>query len=137
MSILRLLLSHNPKIDSHDGYGATALHMAVKTSKPEIVKALLEFGAALNTRCDRYIDGPTDYTPLHDACNSQEIFDLLLDFGADITAKDSRNQTPIDWAERSGKFRVEVNPSTIITYSHRVGPSWSNIEGRGNIHARF
>lgn len=95
-TILMILLSRNPKIDRDDGYGATALYIAVNNDKPLLVKELLNFGANPNTRTHRYIDGPDNLTPLHAAWRSKEIFQLLLDHGADRSAKDSEGAVPAE-----------------------------------------
>lgn len=97
LNIMRILLSHGAKIDEDDGYGATALHMAVAGDKPQLARLLLEFGANPNTKQRVYIDGPSNITPLHNACNSRELFELLLKHGANPLAKDSEGSTPIDW----------------------------------------
>jgi hypothetical protein len=112
LTILYILLSHGADVDSADSRGGTALHSAVHRGKLRLVKALLKFGANPNTKHGIYIDGPGDITPLHDASNSRELMQLLLDHGADVTAKDSRGETPIDWLNqhRERDFDLVITP---------------------------
>jgi len=95
--VLAMLLSSGCALDYHDGYGATALYEAVDRDRFEMAEKLLKQGANPNTQTGIYIDGPGDKTPLHRACHSKELLQLLLDYGADASAKDSEGRTPADW----------------------------------------
>jgi ankyrin repeat protein len=105
-AILMILLSNKANIDADDGYGATPLFCAVDEEKVEMARMLLRFGAKVNTKTGIYIDGPGDMTPLHEACDSVELTKLLLENGADPTAKDTNGKTPLDWAKLFGKEEV-------------------------------
>jgi hypothetical protein len=98
LTIALVLLSHKPDIDADDGYGATALYTAVYMKKEELAKLLLRYNANVNTETGIYIDGARDETPLHRAYWSAELTKLLLEKGADPTAKDTDGKTPRDWA---------------------------------------
>ena len=79
-----------------DGYGSTALHLAVKVGSLKTVKVLL--GSLLPCTLQQ-----KDYrkdTPLHVACmhNRRDVLKFLLDRGADVTARNDRNMTCLDVA---------------------------------------
>jgi hypothetical protein len=99
ITILLILLSHGCKLDCDDGNGATALFRASETDKVAMAKVLLQFGANPNTKTQAYIDGADNITPLHVACRSKELMQLLLAHGADASVKDSEGQTPADWVD--------------------------------------
>jgi hypothetical protein len=94
ITIAQILLSHKPDINRADSHGATALYMAVDADKPRLVRLLLEYKANPNTRTGVYIDGPGNSTPLHRAFHSPEVYQLLIDHGADPTAKDGMGNMP-------------------------------------------
>jgi len=100
-TIALILLSHRANIDADDGYGATALYEAVYLKKLELAKLLLRFNAKVNSKTGIYIDGSGDITPLHRAYWSAELTKLLLEKGADPSAKDTSGETPRDWARFS------------------------------------
>ncbi|MCI80211.1 regulatory protein NPR5-like, partial [Trifolium medium] len=73
---------------------ALALHYAVENCSREVVKALLELGAAdVN-----YPAGPSGKTPLHVAAEmvSPEMVAVLLDHHADPTIRTVDGVTPLD-----------------------------------------
>jgi len=70
-------------------FGLTALHRA-KTA--EIARLLLDFGVPINCR------GPLGQTPLHTCCDNAPVLRLLLERGADITAKTNDGSTALEWA---------------------------------------
>jgi hypothetical protein len=104
--ILELLLSRSPDLDLHDRNGSTALYVATDLGKDEMAIRLIQEGASVNTRTRAYIDGPSGTTPLHVACKSAEVTELLLERGADPMARDSRGRTPIAWAKNCGVREV-------------------------------
>lgn len=114
LAILCILLSHKPELNSDDGYGATALYKAIDTEKTEMAKVLIRFGANVSTKTGVYIDGAGDLTPLHQAFNSVELTKLLLEHGADPTAKNSEGETPLDWAKQMGD-----DPAVVHVYESR------------------
>jgi ankyrin repeat protein len=83
---------YRTEVNKTDAHGATALYMAVEHDKPRVVRELLDFGANPNTKTRVYIDGPDNETPLHRA-GSKYVYQLLLDHGADASAKDSTGET--------------------------------------------
>jgi len=106
MIILNILLSHKCNLEDNDGYGATAIYKAANHNNVSFVKSLLSFGANPNVKVGTYIDGPGNTTPLHRACNSWEMVQLLLDHGANPDVKDSDGDTPADWYGhgKAGKY---------------------------------
>lgn len=101
--ILNILLSHGCDIEADDGFGATALFKAVERRDLQMVRTLLRFKAQVNKPTLAYIDGPSGVTPLHEASESAELFQLLLDHGANPELKDSEGQTPRELRERAKK----------------------------------
>jgi hypothetical protein len=97
LAIMYILLSHGAKFDEDDGLGSSCLHMAVDHGKVRLVRELLDWGANPNTKERVHLDGADNITPLHSACRSKELLQLLLDHGADPTAKDGEGRTPGDW----------------------------------------
>ena len=106
LAILNVLLSHKCDLNLDDGHGATALYAAIYDEKEEFAKVLLGLDVTVNTKTGVYIDGGSDYSPLHRAHWSVELTRLLLAKGADPTARDSSGNTPLDWARRFGNTDV-------------------------------
>ena len=75
--------------------GSTPLHLAILENKHQLVKALLEKGAHLETKDDY------GYTPLLKAVKysaSEEIVDLLLEYGADVYTNEEDRKTALHFA---------------------------------------
>ena len=90
--------------------GVTGLHVAVQHNLPAVVSFFLDHGATVNQAC--HDDAPTTdpghvygETALHFAAAgaSKEIVQMLLDAGADGSAKSSRGETPLDYAVRNDR----------------------------------
>ncbi len=83
---------------------ARALHMAVVGSEPEVVQALLEGGAPVNS----VIDPQTRITPLALAAKHgrEDVAYLLFDHGADPRATASDGRTPVSEAIESGNLAL-------------------------------
>lgn len=80
----------------------SVLHAAVRSGSAEMVKVILNAGAAVNNV------ETLDETPLHVAAEEDrvEIVRLLLEAGADPMAKRIFDETPLDVANREGATRV-------------------------------
>ena len=90
--------------------GVTGLHVAVQHNLPEIVRFFLDHGANVNQAC--HDDAPTPdpghvygETALHFAAAGadREIVQMLLDAGADRSARSSRGESPLDYAIRNDR----------------------------------
>ena len=70
---------------------------------PLLLKLLLDFGADPNFAPTHVIDGPFLQTPLHIAVESRDltIVRLLVEGGADRSAKNSNGHPPADLARQS------------------------------------
>ncbi len=91
---VKLLLSKGADVNSTDDVGWSALHYAAHHGHTEVVKTLIQAGANLNVQPK--IDGRT---PLHFAAIAPARLDAaieLINFGADVTLKDSKRRTPFD-----------------------------------------
>ncbi|KAM5345131.1 hypothetical protein ACJ41O_010993 [Fusarium nematophilum] len=91
---INILIKYGASLSSlhFRGISMTALYMAVKYSSKDVVAHLLSLPEGLkliNTPCDSF-----GYTPIHESIRrgDMEIFQLLLDHGADPTI-------PWDWSE--------------------------------------
>jgi len=73
-----------------DEEGESALHIAVETSQPEMVRCLLSHEANINVQDD-------GYTPLHLAvhCSERAIISILIEEGADISITNDERETPL------------------------------------------
>ncbi|KAJ3103167.1 hypothetical protein HDU96_009384 [Phlyctochytrium bullatum] len=100
VSMIAILLKHGADAAEDPGIGRVPLHYALKARggtaslRLQGVRLLLESGA------DAKVNNP-DYrgrTPLHYACkfDSDEMFKLLVNYGADINLVDARGRTPLD-----------------------------------------
>ena len=95
-----------------DQYNTTILHYACKYSKIEFVKELMKRNCDVNVYCNgvnkknKLTKGYI--TPLHEACHigSQEIVELLINNGADISAMTFSEKEPIHFACESGNIQL-------------------------------
>lgn len=132
------------------GTNETPLHSALcKANRPVyeyIVELLLKNGANPNCVTASSVEAGSfmrdcktkGESPLHRAAafSSETTIQLLLDFGADISAKDSNGDTPLSWASWHlrppailrklcyGDF--SVHPENNATYDHGVG--WGQVD---------
>ena len=81
----------------------TALHIAMRIKNFEIITLLVENGAEVDCRDQENI------TPLFDAAFCEkEIFNYLIDNGANIQLKNDYQETPFDWLIQNNRFK-EIN----------------------------
>ena len=115
-----LLLKHGADANAQDMNNTTPLHLASQSGLVGVARILLDRGANPNAM---NVQGQT---PLHlflttfqaPDVDSRGLVELLLKFGADVTAQDTNNTTPLQLALRGGKteisrilqnYRVKVN----------------------------
>ena len=98
----RVLLRFGADVEDRDPLGRTALHWAGERGDPDVVHALIEAGADLETRCliVYYYEIWLQFeglTPLHCAaiCENIGTMAVLLCKGANINAKDAEGLTPL------------------------------------------
>jgi ankyrin repeat protein len=104
------LLSEGACINENVRVEGTALHVACHLGHVGVVRLLLEKGADVHLKANRFgkwhyhLGGELSGTPLHDAAtrSNTEIVQLLLDYGADINSKeDLFHLTPLHAAVRA------------------------------------
>ena len=80
----------------------TAVIIAAKTGKADILEVLADAGAPLETR------GPDGYLPIHWAVKSgnYDAMMFLIDKGADVNAKCGQGYSVLDWATNEGYTRL-------------------------------
>ena len=86
---IQWLIENGANIEAADTYGRTALWHHSSVNAAQKVRVLLELGADIHTT-DTYQN-----SALHAASGKFEVTQLLTEKGADIFAKNSRNQTPL------------------------------------------
>jgi ankyrin repeat protein len=102
LTLAELFLRHGFRIDTAYKDG-TVLQNAANTGKAEVVEWLLAHGADVKAR------GRLGRTPLHLAAErnrSSRTAEILVQWGADMNAKDDQGLTALDVAEHHGKTAV-------------------------------
>ncbi len=105
---VRQLLEQDPASANsrgHDGY--PALHFAVGMNSPNIV-ALLKAGGDVDLRNQSENQGGLGATALHTAAfwGRYEIARMLIDAGADVSARNAQQDTPLDEATRMQNAKI-------------------------------
>ena len=141
IDVVRTLLAHNAKIDERSYKGFTALCTASANGYTEIVRALLEEGAAVNLSSsyqqNRYRPVRT-FTPLYIACESGhvEVVNLLLRYGAEINKGSHKDSTPLHIASLNGHndvINILLNEGADINAKNKDGETplhWASRRGR-------
>ena len=105
-ALVSLLLEAGADVHARNDNGYTALHHAARYGTPEMVRALLRGGAAVDARALGFsIHYGWDWTPLHLAVvhnPDPEVSAALLEAGADPRARGYEGETPIHMAARNG-----------------------------------
>ncbi|XP_058273642.1 ankyrin repeat and SOCS box protein 13 [Hemibagrus wyckioides] len=89
---VKLVIANGASLEAYDLYNGTPLHVACVNQHLECVKVLLNAGAKVNTV-------RLHETALHHAAkaNNAEMIELLVEFGANIYAKDKHERKPVDY----------------------------------------
>jgi len=122
--VVRELIAAGAEINVHDDNGLTPLLWASAAENEDIARVLLEAGADVNAR-SRVRIRPGHYlivTPLiyavinsmNDKDGSLALIRLLLERGADVTAKDTHGTTALMWAERLAEQNTQPAGETEV-----------------------
>jgi ankyrin repeat protein len=118
---ITLLVKQGADINVHEGspYETTFLHLAVSKGLIDVVRFLLSNGAHVNEKVSLFQE-----TPLY-SCTSFDIFNLLLEHGADINARDLFDCTPLYRACKSddycrAKVFIERSANVHMTCNHQL-----------------
>jgi len=106
-AVLRKLNENPALLESRSGDGWTPLHLAAFFGNPELIKALLDRGAAVDARSGNAMTN----TPLHAAVagGKTENVEALASRGADVNAQQSGGWTALHGAAQAGnREMVEV-----------------------------
>jgi len=101
---IELLLKYGVDINQSDENGITALDIAIKYKRHDIIKLSIDRGIDIND--SRRKSGITPIM-LASCFSSIETIELLLEYGADINAKDNHGMTPKDYARKLGQKKVQ------------------------------
>jgi ankyrin repeat protein len=104
--MVKLLLERSANVNARDSFDQTPLHLAAMSNKPEIAELLLANGAAIEARAKYSDDRPEampSLTPLHLASANLKpagiaMVKLLLEKGANVSARDRLDRTPLHLA---------------------------------------
>ncbi|KAF7888032.1 uncharacterized protein EAF02_002573 [Botrytis sinoallii] len=104
-------------------FGITPLFFAIYGKRPEITELLLSKGAAT-----KVIYGPRKLTPLHLAIagGNELIVETILQYGADVQARDSTGLTP---ATLALDLKYEVTFEPICLDDNRSGTDTDKVDG--------
>jgi len=91
-AVARLLLGKGAEVSCKTKNGGTVLHLAAKNGHEEVVRMLLGAGADVSV-VDNF-----GATPLHLGAHFEGVARLLLEHGANVSAKTLQGMTPEDFA---------------------------------------
>ena len=129
------LLEYRPNCNAMDKEGNSSLHIALQqwSTKPEILKALLDAGADPNLKNH---DGITPLLAMRkDSSTSDGLVDMLLDAGADINTTD-RSGTTLLFRAIHGRSTGRAEPNADLKHlmDKRASPHVRDFKGRTVLH---
>lgn len=103
--LIEFLLENGVDLHQCDSDGISALDMAVKFKRKDVIELCLEKGFDLNTTKRK-----SGITPVMlAACFSDtDMMQTLLDAGGDINATDNTGMSPLDYARKLGQKKMQT-----------------------------
>ena len=97
VDLMQVMMEKGAPVDTRNRGGQTPLHKAVGYRRLAAAKFLLEKGANPNAEINAKKYPFWSGTPLHEAAENGDakMFDLLVEYGANINAKDAYGRTPV------------------------------------------
>jgi ankyrin repeat protein len=94
---MKVMMEKGAPVDTQNEGGQTPLHKAVAYRRLSAAKFLLDRGANPNAEINAKKYPFWSGTPLHEAAENGDakMFDLLVEYGANINAKDAYGRTPV------------------------------------------
>ena len=140
--IVEILIAARADVKAQDSNGRTALIRAIQRGDKEVVKMLLDKGANKEELLTMRGRGAaiTDDTPLMLATlkGHKEIAEILIIYGADVNAQDSRGYTALMWAIDKGHkeiVKLLLDKGANITTPYNIYINHMRIvEMRGSIY---
>ncbi|XP_056133938.1 ankyrin repeat and SOCS box protein 13 [Lampris incognitus] len=98
---VKLLVATGARLEAYDLYYGTPLHVACSHGNTNCARVLLNAGAKVNA-------ARLHETPLHHAAKLMlvDMIELLVEFGANVYARDKRDKKPIDYTTPSSPSAV-------------------------------
>jgi ankyrin repeat protein len=126
LDMLELFLENGVELMSTDSEGVSALDMAIKFKRTEVIQFCIDNGFDLNTTKRK-----SGITPVMlAACFSDiEMMQLLLDGGADINALDKIGMSPKDYSKKLGQKKM-------TEFIHEKGGRFSRYPEEGDAVTR-
>ncbi len=105
LELIEFLLEHGVDLYACDSDGISALDMAIKFKRKDVIAYCLEKGFDLNTTKRK-----SGITPVMlAACFSDtDMMQTLLDAGGKINATDNTGMTPLDYARKLGQKKMQA-----------------------------
>ncbi|XP_008314259.1 ankyrin repeat and SOCS box protein 13a.1 isoform X2 [Cynoglossus semilaevis] len=142
VSLVKLMISSGAKLEAYDIYFGPPLHIACAKGHTDCVRVLLRAGANVNSV-------KFHETALHHAArvHAEDLIRLLVDFGANVYARDNMGSKPVDYTQASSPSHhclrsYQSNPLSLqqlcrITVRRSLGTSASEVIGQMDISPRI